>query len=67
MDLSFANQALAIEYLVKNQGKLKAGVHNLPKEIDIEIASLKLKSLGIKIDTLSKEMIQYMNSWKVGT
>jgi adenosylhomocysteinase len=39
----------------------------LPKEIDIEIASLKLKSLGIKIDTLSKEMIQYMNSWKVGT
>ncbi|MGI9035542.1 MAG: adenosylhomocysteinase [Pyrinomonadaceae bacterium] len=67
MDMSFANQALSAEYLVKNQGKLKGGVHLLPAEVDQEIASLKLRSLGISIDTLTPEMLEYMNSWETGT
>jgi len=67
MDLSFANQALAIEYLVKNQGKLKNGVQTLPAGIDYELAELKLKTLNVQIDKLSQSMIDYANSWKVGT
>jgi len=67
MDMSFANQALALEYLAKNKGKLSAGVHTLPLEIDQEIAALKLKSLGMTIDKLTPEMTEYMNSWKSGT
>jgi adenosylhomocysteinase len=67
MDMSFANQALSVEYLVKNKGKLTNGVHLLPAEVDTEIARLKLKSLGMAIDTLSPEMITYMNSWSIGT
>jgi adenosylhomocysteinase len=67
MDMSFANQALAVEYLVKHKGKLKAGVNQLPAEVDQEIAALKLKSLGMHIDKLTPEMTEYMNSWKSGT
>jgi len=67
MDMSFANQALSAEYLVKNKGKLEPGVHLLPKEVDQEIASLKLKSLGMSIDTLTSEQIEYMTSWETGT
>ncbi len=67
MDMSFANQALSAEYLVKNQGTLSAGVHVLPQEVDQEIANLKLRSLGISIDTLTSEMIEYMSSWETGT
>lgn len=67
MDMSFANQALACEYLVKNKGKLKPGLHSIPKELDQEIASLKLKAMGITIDTLTPEQIAYMNSWTAGT
>jgi len=67
MDMSFANQALACEYLVKNKGKLKAGVQTLQSEIDKEIASLKLKTLGIQIDKLTQEQIKYINSWQEGT
>ncbi|GIU81147.1 MAG: adenosylhomocysteinase [Acidobacteria bacterium] len=67
MDMSFANQALSVEYLVKNKGKLAPGVHVLPEEVDREIASLKLKSMGISIDTLTPEMIEYMSSWEIGT
>ena len=67
MDMSFANQALSLEYLVKNRDSLKKGLHVLPEEVDHEIASLKLKAMGVKIDTLSKEMLEYMNSWKHGT
>jgi adenosylhomocysteinase len=67
MDMSFANQALALEYLVKHKGKLAAGVHTLPKEVDQEIAGLKLKSLGMSIDKLTPEMTEYMSSWKSGT
>ena len=67
MDMSFANQALSAEYLVKNQGSLSAGVHVLPPEVDQEIASLKLRAMGINIDTLSPEMLEYMSSWETGT
>ncbi len=67
MDMSFANQALALEYLVKKQGQLKPGLHILPVEVDQQIASLKLTSMGIQIDELTPEMIQYLGSWTVGT
>src|SRR5437016_4077904 len=67
MDMSFANQALSVEYLVKNKGKLDPGVHLLPPEVDIEIASLKLRSLGISIDTLTSEQLEYLSSWETGT
>src|SRR5213080_4564659 len=67
MDMSFANQALSCEYLVKNHGKLAPGVQLLPEEVDNEIASLKLAAMGIKIDKLTAEMIEYMNTWEAGT
>lgn len=67
MDMSFANQALSVEYLVKNKGKLDPGVHVLPPEVDQEIASLKLRALGIGIDTLTSEQLEYMSSWETGT
>ncbi len=67
MDMSFANQALAVEYLVKNQGKLGNGVHVLPPHVDVEIATLKLKAMNIQIDVLTPAMTEYMNSWTVGT
>jgi len=67
MDMSFANQALACEYLVKNKGKLADGLLVLPSEIDNEIASLKLKSMGMELDKLTPAMLEYMSSWKSGT
>jgi adenosylhomocysteinase len=67
MDMSFANQALSAEYLVKNKGTLTPGVHLLPPEVDQEIASLKLRSLGMSIDTLTSEQLEYMSSWETGT
>lgn len=67
MDMSFANQALAAEYLLKNQGKLEPGIHSIPKEVDQEIARLKLQAMGIAIDTLTPAQIEYMNSWTSGT
>ena len=67
MDMSFANQALSVEYLIKNQGKLEPGVHLLPKEVDAEIASLKLNALGLSIDTLTSEQLEYISSWETGT
>jgi adenosylhomocysteinase len=67
MDMSFANQALSCEYLVKNEGKLSPGLHLLPQEVDNEIASLKLAAMGVKMDKLTPEMIEYMNSWESGT
>lgn len=67
MDMSFANQALSVEYLLQNKGKLGAGVHTLPPEVDTEIASLKLKSLGVSIDSLTSEQIEYLSSWETGT
>lgn len=67
MDMSFANQALACEYLVKNKGKLSPGLHSIPKEIDAEIARLKLQAMGIAIDALTPEQLEYINSWTSGT
>jgi len=67
MDMSFANQALSVEYLVKKKGELTPGVHLLPAEVDTEIASLKLKALGISIDTLTAEQLEYISSWETGT
>ena len=67
MDMSFANQALSVEYLVKNKGELKPGVHLLPQEVDTEIASLKLRALGLSIDTLTAEQLEYLSSWETGT
>ena len=67
MDMSFANQALAAEYFVKNAGKLKAEVYTIPKEMDQMIAALKLESLGIKIDKLTEEQKKYLSSWSEGT
>jgi adenosylhomocysteinase len=67
MDMSFANQALSVEYLLKNKGKLEPGVHLLPREVDQEIASLKLRALGMSIDTLTSEQLEYMSSWETGT
>lgn len=67
MDMSFANQALACEYLVKNKGNLQPGLHSIPTEVDQEIAALKLAAMGIKIDTLTSEQTEYINSWTVGT
>ena len=67
MDMSFANQALSVEYLVKHQGRLKPGVHTLPEEVDTEIAGLKLKALGVSIDSLTPEQVEYLSSWETGT
>ena len=67
MDMSFANQALASEFLQKNKGKLANGVHALPKEVDQEIAALKLKAMGIAIDELTAEQAKYLTSWEEGT
>lgn len=65
MDMSFANQALGMEYIVKNRGKLENKLHTLPESIDYEIARLKLDAMGIKIDTLTPEQEEYLNSWKI--
>lgn len=65
MDMSFANQALGIEFLVKNKGKLENKLYTLPENVDMEIASLKLKAMGIEIDTLTEEQQKYLNSWDV--
>ena len=67
MDMSFANQALASEYVVKNIRKLKKKVYGVPLDIDNKIAFLKLKSLGIKIDNLTKQQEKYLSSWEMGT
>lgn len=66
MDMSFANQALAVEYLVKNKGRLENKVYDVPKEIDEWIARLKLKSMGIQIDSLTKEQDNYLHQWEKG-
>lgn len=67
MDMSFANQALACEYLVKNRGRLTPGLHPIPPEVDEAIARLKLKAMGIQIDSLTPEQIEYGNTWTAGT
>jgi len=67
MDMSFANQALCMEYLVKNKGKLEIKVHPVPEEIDAEVARLKLQAMGVAIDTLTEEQKKYLASWEEGT
>lgn len=67
MDMSFANQALCMEYIVKNGAKLEKKVYSVPDEIDKNVARLKLDSMGIKIDTLTPEQQEYLNSWQEGT
>ncbi len=67
MDMSFANQALCAEYIAKNYKRLEKKVYSVPDEIDRKIAMLKLKAMGISIDTLSKEQKRYLKSWELGT
>ncbi len=67
MDMSFANQALSAEYMVKYGSKLEKRVYPVPEEIDKEIARLKLRSMGIEIDTLTEEQLRYLSSWEEGT
>jgi adenosylhomocysteinase len=67
MDMSFANQALSVEYIAKNHKKLSNEVYCVPRELDNKVAYLKLKSLGIRIDTLTKEQKRYLASWELGT
>ena len=67
MDMSFANQALASEYLLTNKGQLAHEVHALPKDADREIASLKLQAMGVVMDELTEEQARYLASWEEGT
>lgn len=67
MDMSFANQALGAEYIVKHHNKIKKDVYSVPEDIDRNIADLKLKSMGIKIDVLTAEQKKYLSSWEIGT
>ena len=67
MDMSFANQALSVEHLLSNKGQLSVDVYDVPTDIDQEVGKLKLASLGIQIDTLSKEQHTYINSWEIAT
>jgi adenosylhomocysteinase len=67
MDMSFANQALCLEYLVKMKGKLKPAVYPVPEEIDQQVGRLKLASMNITIDSLTREQKKYLESWEEGT
>jgi len=67
MDMSFANQALSVEYIFKNYKRFENKVYKVPEEIDKKIAYLKLKSMGIKIDTLTAQQKKYLSSWELGT
>ena len=67
MDMSFANQALCLEYIVQNREKLEANVYPVPEEIDKRIGQLKLRSMGINIDSLTPEQTEYLTSWEQGT
>lgn len=67
MDMSFANQALSLEYMAKNYSKMEKQVYSVPEDIDKEIARLKLAAMGIAIDILTPEQVKYLNSWEEGT
>jgi adenosylhomocysteinase len=67
MDMSFANQALCTEHLVHNEKNMPVGVYDVPKEIDEEVARLKLSAMGVEIDTLTDEQLKYLTSWESGT
>ena len=67
MDMSFANQALSAEYMLKNSARLEKKVYSVPADIDREIARLKLAAMGVQIDILTPEQEKYLNSWEEGT
>ena len=67
MDMSFANQALSVEYLINEHSNLEPGVHDVPRDIDDEVARLKLAAMGVHIDTLTEEQERYLSSWELGT
>jgi len=67
MDMSFANQALAAEYLAKNHKSLEKKVYPVPEDLDKKVARLKLESMGVKIDKLTPEQEEYLASWSEGT
>jgi adenosylhomocysteinase len=67
MDMSFANQALSLEHMAKHHRDLERRVHDVPIEIDRDVARLKLKAMRIQIDTLTEEQVRYLNSWEEGT
>jgi adenosylhomocysteinase len=67
MDMSFANQALSLEYMIKNAAQLEKKVYSVPTEIDQEIARLKLAAMGVNIDKLTPQQVSYLASWEHGT
>jgi len=67
MDMSFANQALAAEFVISNAASLERKVYDVPQEIDDEIARLKLATMGVAIDELTEEQAAYLASWDEGT
>jgi adenosylhomocysteinase len=67
MDMSFANQALCAEYVVKNAKKLEKRVYDVPPQVDQSVARTKLKARGVKIDKLTPEQKKYLSSWEMGT
>ena len=67
MDMSFSTQALAAEWMVKNRASLSPRVYNVESDIEIHVATLKLKSMGLGIDTLTEEQVAYLASWQHGT
>jgi len=67
MDMSFANQALSLEYMIKNADNMQNKVYAVPREIDIDIARIKLDAMKVKIDILTEEQVAYLNSWQEGT
>jgi adenosylhomocysteinase len=67
MDMSFANQALSLEYLAQTAHTLAPEVYNVPRDIDEEVGRLKLQSMGVEIDTLTSEQEHYLASWDIGT
>ncbi|MEJ2778530.1 adenosylhomocysteinase [Stygiolobus sp. RP850M] len=67
MDLSFSNQALSVKYLIENKDKLEPKVYNVPQEIDETVAMLKLRGMGIELEPMTKEQIEYMKQWRYGT
>jgi adenosylhomocysteinase len=67
MDMSFANQALSVEWVARERGRLEPGVVPVPPEIDAEVARLKLRAMGVEIDALTAEQEEYLRSWEQGT
>ncbi len=67
MDMSFSNQALAVEYIAKNHERLEAKVYRMPEELDREVAKLKLQTMGVEIDELTEEQMRYLSDWRYGT